>query len=297
MQVWFGAPNKWGVDANGDLTPAHMTEEYDNALAWFRKIYSEGLVNPDFAIVPSGDWDTLLLRNSLCGATADVVDRFRRNQEYFENEGIPAQTRIIGSIDAGFGKRAFPTAGYADLLAISKQKIKTEEDLDRALRFIDDMSDAEMLKLVEFGYENESYYLDENGYGVLYTEEEKTAKGFPVYNFRNGMNQLLSYFISPEENEKRLTTAPPTSEIRLEEAAVKLDNIQYVVPNYGAPYTSATYTERASALDAIIEDARIAYIMGEIDDVALKEAKDQWFRSGGETVIKEINDLYHAAGN
>ncbi len=297
MQVWFGAPNKWGVDANGDLTPAHMTEEYDNALAWFRKIYSEGLVNPDFAIVPSGDWDTLLLRNSLCGATADVVDRFRRNQEYFEKEGIPAQTRIIGSIDAGYGKRTFPTAGYADLLAISKQKIKTEDDLERALQFIDDMSDAEMLKLIEFGYEEESYYLDENGYGVLYTEEEKTAKGVPIYDFKKGMNQLLSYFISPEENEKRLTTAPPTSEIRLEEAAVKQDNIQYVVANYGAPYTSATYTERASALDAIIEEARIAYIMGEIDDVALREAKDQWLRSGGETVIQEINELYHAAGN
>ncbi len=297
MQVWFGAPNGWGIDDNGDLTPAHMTEEYDNALAWFRKIYSEGLINPDFATVASGDWDDLLLRNGTAGATADVVDRFRRNQEYFEEEGIPAQTKIIGCIDAGYGKRTYPTSGYSDLITISKQKITTEEELKRTLQFIDDMSDAEMLKLIEFGYEGENYYVDENGYGVLYTEEEKTEKGFPIYDFKSGMNQLLSYFISPEEEAKRLQKVPVETEIRLMEAKVQEDNIQYVVPNYGAPYISETYTELGSALETIIGDARTKYIMGEIDDVGLQEAKDQWLRSGGDKVIQEMNELYHAAGN
>lgn len=297
MQVWFGAPNKWGIEDNGNLIPDHMTKEYDNALAWFRKIYSEGLVNPDFDTVSSGDWDDLLLRNGAAGATADVVDRFRRNQEYFEGEGIPAQTKIIGCIDAGYGKKTFPTSGYSDLITISKQKITTEEELKRTLQFIDDMSDAKMLKLIEFGYEGDNYYIDENGYGVLYTEEEKTERGFPIYDFKNGMNQLLSYFISPEELEKRLYKEPPETEIRLMEAKVKEDNIPYVVPNYGAPYISQTYKDVGTALDEIISDARTAYIKGEIDDVGLQEAKDQWLRSGGETVIKEMNDLYHAAGN
>lgn len=294
MQVWFGVPNGWGLDANGDLTPAHMTEEYNNALKWFRKIYSEGLVNPDFDLVAAGDWDTVLLRSGVAGASADVVDRFRRNQEYFEGEGIPAETMIIGAVDAGYGLRTFPTAGYADVIAISKQKVKTEEELKRVLQFINDMNDAEMLKLLEFGFEGESYKVDENGYGVLLTEEEKTELGVPLYDFRKGMNQLLSYYISPEEEAKRLITEPPTSEIRLMEAAVKQENAKYAVANPGASYTSPTQVELGSVLDPIMADARIAYIKGLIDDVGLQEAKDQWLRSGGETVIKEINELYHA---
>ena len=287
MQVWFGAPNGWGIDENGDLIPAHLTKEYDNALAWFRKIYSEGLVNPDFNEVAGGDWDTVLLRSGVAGATADVVDRFRRNQEYFENEGIPAETMIIGCVDAGYGKKTLPTAGYADILAISKQKVTTEEDLKRTLQFLDEMNDGAMLSLVEFGFEGISYRLDENGYGVYLTEEEKQAAGVPIYSFRDGMNQLLAYWVSPEENEKRVLPVPPTSEIRLMESAVKEENAKYTVPNYGASYTSDTYTQLAGTLDPIISDARIAYIMGEIDDVGLQEAK----------VIEEMNALYHENNN
>lgn len=294
MQAWFGVPNGWGLDANGDLIPAHMTEEYNTALKWFRKVYSEGLVNPDFDLVAPGDWDTALLRSGVAGASADVVDRFRRNQEYFEGEGIPAETMIIGAVDTGLGLKTLPTAGYADVIAISKQKVKTEEELKRVLQFLNDMNDAEMLKLVEFGYEGESYYLDENGYGIYYTAEEMTALGVPTYVFRDGMNQILSYYVSPEENEKRLLPVPPTSEIRLLEAAVKAENANYAVTNPGASYTSKTYTELASALDPIIAEARIAYIKGTIDDVGLQEAKDQWVRTGGETVIKEMNELYQA---
>lgn len=294
MQAWFGVPNGWGLDANGDLIPAHMTEEYNNALKWFRKIYSEGLVNPDFDLVPPEDWDTALLRSGVAGASADVVDRFRRNQEYFEGQGIPSETMIIGAVDAGLGLKTLPTAGYADVIAISKQKVKTEEELKRVLQFINDMNDAKMLEHLEFGYEGETYYKDEDGYGVLYTEEEKIALGVPIYDYRKGMNQLLAYFIHPDQEPNRVLPVPPTSEIRLMEAAVKAENEKYAVTNYGASYTSKTYTELASALDPIISEARIAYIKGTIDDVGLQEAKDQWLRTGGETVIKEMNELYHA---
>ena len=51
MQIWFGAPNKWGDDGSGNLIPAHETPEYMEALKFFRQIYSEGLVNKDFAVM------------------------------------------------------------------------------------------------------------------------------------------------------------------------------------------------------------------------------------------------------
>ena len=154
-----------------------------------------------------------------------------------------------------------------------------------------------MQNLVHFGYEGESYYLDENGYAVHMTEEEKTAIGFPTYDFKAGMNQLLPYYQHPDEQAKNIVTEPPTSEIRIMEAAVLEDNQKYAVPNYGASYSSPSYTQLGTTLDTIIQDARVAYIMGEIDDVGFHEAKEQWLRAGGQVVIDEMNELYHSSGN
>lgn len=133
---------------------------------------------------------------------------------------------------------------------------------------------------------------------VLFTEEEKIELDLPLYIFRDGYNQLLSYFISEEnaDTSVRLTGAPTTEEIRLLEQKLLEENIQYCITNFGASYTSDTYVEIGAALDTIMSEARINYIQGIIDDVGLQEAKDQWRRSGGDDVVNEMNELYHAVG-
>lgn len=288
MQLWFGVPNGWGIDGDNNLVPAHMTEEYNTALKWFRKIYSEGLVNPDFREFPADNWDELL-RGGIAGASADVLDRFRRNQSYFESEGIPAETMLAGAIDAGYGIRCLPTSGYSGMIAISTSKVKTEEEMKRALGFLNDMNDAEMRNLIEYGYEDITYHYDEDGYPAVYSADEMKL-GFDL---RSGYNQVIPYFHTEEEKAKFLTGAPNTG-LRAIEANLYETDIEYCIPNYGAPYTSDTYVNIGKDLDKIIGDARLDYITGVIDDVGLQESKDQWFRSGGEDVIKEMNELYHA---
>ena len=46
-----------------------------------------------------------------------------------------------------------------------------------------------------------------------------------------------------------------------------------------------------------MSDSLIAYIKGEIDDAGLEQALKQWWSAGGEAVTKEMNIMYHAAGN
>lgn len=288
MQLWFGVPNGWGIDAEDNLVPAHLTAEYDTALKWFRKIYSEGLVNPDFRDYPSDNWDELL-RGGVAGASADVLDRFRRNQTYFDTEGIPAETMLIGAIDAGFGIRCLPTSGYSGMIAISTSKVKTEEDMKRALGFLNDLNDAEMRNLIEYGYEGITWGKDADGYPAVYAGDDMKL-GFDL---RSGYNQMIPYFHTEEEISKFLTGAPNTG-LRALEAQLYEDDMEYCIPNYGAPYTSETYVASGADLDKIINDARLDYITGVIDDVGLQEAKDQWLRSGGEDVVKEMNELYRA---
>lgn len=294
MQLWFGAPNGWGIDENGDLIPAHMTDEYDEALKWFRQIYSEGLINPDFRDLPTDDWD-VMLRTGVGGCSADVLDRFRRNQTYFEKEGIAAEQNLVGAIDTGKGLRCMPTTGMNNLIAISKANIKTEDEMQRALKFINDLNDAEMLDLIERGYENVTYKI-EDGHYVMLTEDEKTALGVSTASWNKGYNQVLAYFSAESETAKRIPGAPYEG-LQVLENELYAENIQYCVPNYGASYTSATYVADGAQLDEIISNGRLDYITGVIDDVGLQAVKEQWLKSGGQKVIDEMNELYHAAGN
>lgn len=283
MQIWFGVPNKWGIGDDGNLVPDFLTEEYDTALKWFRKIYSEGLVNPDFMDYPSADWNELLSSGTV-GASVDVLDRFRKCF------GDGTEKMIAGAVDAGYGIRCLPTAGYSDLLAISTSKVKTEEDMRRALQFLDDINDAEMRNLWKLGYEGITFGYDETGTAFQYTKEEKKID----FNLSDGYTQLPSYQ-SQEELAKTWAGVPSTDPIRLLEDQLYAENIQYCIPNYGAPYTSKTYVEQGAQLDEIMSNARLDYITGVIDDVGLYERKEQWKRSGGDQVIEEMNELYHAS--
>lgn len=289
MQIWFGAPNGW-KEENGKLIPAHMTKEWDDALKFFRKIYSEGLVNQDFDTYDPARWDELL-RGGIAGCAVDVVDRFARNQEYFEREGIPAKTMIVGGFEGPYGLRILPTAGFSDLLIISKDKVKTEDELMKALNFLDKLNDAEMRNLIEWGVQGIDWDYGEDGEPIRYTVEEKPEIGTP--NPREGLNQIIPYWSREEEAAKLITATQ--NEIRTLMSKVQTENEKYTVPNPGASFQPPTMTQIGTDLNNIIIDARTQYIKGIIDDVGLQAAKNQWLKSGGQQVIDEINELYQAS--
>lgn len=70
---------------------------------------------------------------------------------------------------------------------------------------------------------------------------------------------------------------------------------QSVLTNPAEPLVSEVYGRVGQQLDNIIGDARIQYIVGQINDEEFDAAIDLWMRSGGEEYIQEINELYEAA--
>lgn len=55
--AWFGAPNGYGVK-DGKLYPDFTTDEYLEAMKFYRKMFSEKLMNQDFAAIQQGQaWD------------------------------------------------------------------------------------------------------------------------------------------------------------------------------------------------------------------------------------------------
>jgi len=304
MMTWFGVPNEWGLDENGDLIYKVMTPEYKVALAAFRQLYADGLINngangiPDFREVGAGKARNEGLRTQLGGCGVQVLDDMRKVQSYFEEQGITTEDNIIftlqGAIDTGLGTRILPTTGMSNMVAVSTKTVKTEDQLKRVLQMLNDMNDGEVLTMIDYGYEGLTYHLDEDGYIVL--EDAQMLEGQGVGAFRAGFNQILPYYTA-EENARPVIIRPARSPIVALEEQLKADNIQYCVANYGAAYTSDYQVENGEALKTIINDAQLKYITGEIDEAGLDEQLKTWWSAGGETVTKEMNEKYHAAGN
>lgn len=306
METWFGVPNVWGIDANGDLIHKSQTEEYKTALKAFRELYSQGVINngangiPDFMDVTPGKARDQLLRTGLAGSGVQVLDDQRKVETYFEDQGLSTDEENIytlqGYVDTGKGPLCFPTTGMNNMIAISTVNIKTEDQLKRVLLFLNELCDGECLNLIEYGWEGTTYNLDENGYVHLFTNDELSAAGVTTSKYRNGFNQVIAYWTA-EENARPVSTEAGTSTITRLEQKLYAEDIQYCVPNYGAGYTSDTYVAQGAALDTILSESLVSYIKGEIDDAGLEAAIKQWWTAGGETVTKEMNALYHAAGN
>lgn len=279
MQTWFGAPNKWGIDDEGKLYPDFMAPEYREALNFFKKIYDEGLVNEDFAVMDPAQWSDPIV-NGEAGVMVNVADEANRLQNKLldVDPSLEGAIDLIGAIEGPHGLFSLPTSGYNDLLAISTTAVKTEEELRRVLEFMDMLSTEEGETLAHNGVEGIHYEIVD---GVYVPTDDPT-----LVNEYSSLNQILT-FIPGDRFLKE-----PETEIKQKEQVILAENEEIVVANPAEPLVSQVYAQRGAQLDNIIGDARIQYIVGQIDESGLDEAEELWLRSGGQDLIDEMNELY-----
>lgn len=302
MMCWWGVPNNWGLNSDGDLVYYAMTPEFKTALKWLRQVYSEGLVPQDFLSTGAGKARGTYVQTGICGIYVQCADDIRKAYENMvgteEAPGLfpNAEWTYITGVDAGYGIKVKPqNSGYAGYVAIPKSMSPTEDDLMNALQFLNDICDAEMTNLINYGIEGQDWELNENGYVYIYDTDERTAKGLGSGTYKNGYNQMVPYFHNAEEQAK-LVGLEASSEARKREGEIYVANKQYLVADYSTGLTSDKYTEVGADLNAIIENAIKDYITAVIDDTALQAQLDQWWSAGGEIVTAEMNaqyDLYN----
>ncbi|WP_246031484.1 extracellular solute-binding protein [Salibacterium salarium] len=284
MQTWFGVPNEWGEDENGELVPDFMTDEYREALDFFNKIYEEGLVNEDFAVMDPAKWHDAFV-NGEAGVIVDVGDAANRNHKDMvkDDPSLEGSVGLFGAVEGPDGLHNLPTLGYSSMLAISKTSVKTEEELHEVLEFLDKINTEEGQNLVFNGVEGRHYEIVD---GEYIPESDQNL----VYEYED-LNQILP--------------ALPTERYHVEEESelteqwneLKIENEDIVVSNPAEPLVSEVYAQHGQQLDDIVDDARIKYIVGQIDEEGLDEAEALWKQSGGDDYIEEINTLYEESQN
>lgn len=282
LAIWMGAPNGYGLDENGELTPAFMTDEYMEALKFMKKCYDEKLINADMATYSSDKWNEQFLSGQ-AGVIIDVADRARRLAQNMQGLNPDAVVDVFGYVtkDADTEPRTLPTTGYDGYYVFPKAAVATEEDLDFVLGVMDKANEQEALTLMNFGIEGRNYELDADGF-VVKKEDEGLKKEYA------DLNQFATGIIPTKLKTKY--TAPVAEKIEL----VYEDNEQYAVANPAEPYVSATYSKKGPQLDAIMAEAKTKFIVGQITEDEYKAEIERWKTMGGADVIKEINEAYKA---
>ncbi|WP_055105722.1 extracellular solute-binding protein [Paenibacillus ihumii] len=286
IKLWFGAPNKWGIE-DGKLVPEHEYPEYVEALKFMKKLYDEKLINSDFAVMDSAKWVDPIVNNK-AGVIVDVVDVGARIDDKIHaalaKEGKDEPDRhyidVIGGVKGADGQlRTLPTSGFSGILAIPKSSVKTEEELMRVLGFLDQLNEPEMQTLLNFGLEGVHYNLA----GEFVEPIKDTVK---LESEVEGLNQMLGFI--PEDRAKKVKQTP----LRIKQTEVQKANEEFIVTNPAEAFISTVYSQKGQQLDNIINDARIKFIVGQIDEAGLKSAFDVWKKTGGDDLVQEMNDLY-----
>ncbi|WP_309120291.1 extracellular solute-binding protein [Paenibacillus sp.] len=259
--AWHGAPNNWKAE-NGTFIKDLETAEYREGLKFVRKLYEEQLVNEDFPVVVRNEARKNLYNNKV-GASIEALDAVVPYY-YFQME----ETKNFFDLTAGgpIEGKAFSTPGHYGGALIPKTSVKSEEELKQVLRYFDTQNSPEASEaFAKLANENEAK-----------PSEEK----FNIDDLKNLIVNNAAIY-PPGDSELNVMLKS-----RMEEHAA----VGVADPSNGL--ISPTETEKSEQLKTILADAKIQFVLGQIDEGGLDAAVEEWKKAGGAKVAEELAELY-----
>ncbi|MFG3438611.1 extracellular solute-binding protein [Nonomuraea sp. NPDC047897] len=298
LETWFGAPNGWG-ERDGKIVPGFDTPEFLEANRFLKKMIDEGMVNPDFATLDTAKWNEPFHQGK-GGMIIDVNVRSRQVLDLFREddpENYGDKVAMVGNLSRSDGKKfSYPFTGYADVLAISKQSVRTEADLDNVLKTLDKLATKEGQILVQNGVEGRNFKV-ENGTATLINEDDPAVR--PIQDSVD--DAFIQLGTKGDESiggiaYQRTPSGKPYQEMVKLSNDLMAEDLKTAVHNVALPVVSPTAVAKGAQIDTIIPDARIKYLSGTFTEEQFKAEIKRWYDSGGTQVAAEINDLVGKLG-
>jgi len=294
LAVMHGAPNRFGV-RDGKLTPWFEYNEFIEAMDYSKRLYDNGLINRDFAALPSGQWINPF-NTGIAGFHIDVVDQANRSATALRDNGLITQAQVddgsivwpMGAVANKNGEvRLWPqNIGAAGFVAISTVGARTELDLHYHLDFLDLCNSEDGQNALNFGTEGITYEKRADGTVRGYTTEEV----LPQYNVRTGWNQFMM-------NTVDMLWPPQRNPRQQRDVELDIEMLPYTITDPTVPLaTSATaWSERQATLNTIVDDAVINYIMGNINLDGFRAEMRRWYAEGGTEALAQLQTAFDAS--
>lgn len=294
VETWFGAPTGWG-ERDGKVVPGFDTPEFIEANKFLKKMVDEGLINPDFATLDTAKWNEPFFHGR-GGMIIDVNIRSRQVLDLFREDGdqnYGDKVTMVGNLARSDGKKfSYPFTGYADSLAISKQSVRTEAELDNVLKTLDKLATKEGQVLLQNGIEGRNFKVENGDTATLINVDDPAVRTVQD-NVDDAFTQLSTKGTMDIGGiaYQRIPPGQPYRDIIAKQKQLVEEDLKTAVHNAALPVVAPTQIEKGPQIDKIIGDARVKFLSGAIDEAGLKAEIQKWHAGGGDQIITEVNDL------
>lgn len=284
LAVGFGAPNLWGKQNNGSYYPYFESEGYMKALDLLKDMYNKGYMNDDFYLIKGNDKFSAMLSGEagmmMTSATNSVYPGGKFDPLIQENpnakisysqtfnlNGVPVTNSAV-SVGA-LGGTVFPKSACS------------EKQLDKIFKmFEDSRTDPEIDKLLTLGVKD-IHYTETNGKITISKDQSSTKK-----NDGSGDSSFCAVPIPG-----RILAKDYGQDLTVTDQITKamIPNNQYAVMDASVGLMDSDMLTTMTGISTIISDARVKYILGQIDNAGFQAAIQQWKSAGGQSIIDGLN--------
>lgn len=283
--TWVKDGDKW--------VPAYASSRYAEGLKQLRTLYTEGILDPDFAVQKESDGVIKFFSGKSFSYLGDGANWGNYGETFKKsNPGISA-AEAIGYLDiwpaADGNKYAFATTPYwsstffrADL---------DDKKFDRALQMLDYMYTDEFMLKVKNGLEGVDYKIEDNKYISILGADETLAKKYPI---TNKIGVLSSWGGNIEQTGRLVVNSDPDrafiDQLNVDSLKEKLATRIPTPINYDIALMSTPAKDKISALGSQLQDDTVKVILGKEDPVKMwQEILKSYDAKGLNSAIAEVN--------
>ena len=281
LSGYFGAGDDFTVDDAGQVHAVFASDEFTQAMEWYRGVYESGAVNQEFVTMQK----TNQLDAIAQGKGGIVVTGLFEAKGYLataqdSNPKTPMKWALVNDMTQGDVPRRILTdtgGGMGGWLAFPKEYVKSEAELKKVLGFVDKLLDEESFDLMTNGIEGTHYEVDGDG-AVSITDQTL-------------WEQEVQPYASSRPSEKVVTYK--SSEPYVDEGNEKMaENEEYSVVNPTQSLTSETYDRQWTTLYGEAKDAYNQYVVGQIDMAEYEAIVDGLGGQGLDQILEEFTASY-----
>ncbi|RAP75901.1 extracellular solute-binding protein [Paenibacillus montanisoli] len=267
------------------------SQAYKDTLIFLNKLYSEGLLNPNFATITDEEWNELLATNK--GFV--TIDYPQAGDEIIQTMGdkTPEGFEFTAMLQPKYNDTRVGTivlSGYYGALKMISSNSKYKDEL---VNLINWMYSPEGINAMQFGIEGESY--EKNADGTVKFLKDFQTPATPNGTITNsGLNNQDLFTVV---NQEAINTYELNGAAMKKSVAFLNENNAFGKATFNAKFTNddeqKEYGDIKTAIDTYVEEASVNVIIG-------KQSIDTWDTKvipqvkelGSERALELINKAY-----
>jgi putative aldouronate transport system substrate-binding protein len=282
VSIYYGGEAEWYLAQDGTIHNEVDNPAYQKALDWYQDVYAKGYIisnlvetNDEYAPFQQGRAGFVFT-----DAFTDIIDARLKLNSVFPSAKVGFAYRITAP-NSVVGMKAY--IGYTGGFMFPRTAIKTEAELDQIMKFFDLLGRDETILVMRRGFEGETYNIAD---GKLTTSAEQT-KRFREADFPDA-DQITPFYVTKPVPE----TTSDVLQQAINDAVDSYDGKLY--PSYQNIYISETAVKLGSGLTEILQNARMKYVLGQINLAGWRAAVAEWKAAGGDKIASELTAAYRA---